>query len=102
MSLNLSYRKNFVATKNEFELAMVNELSGFEILKFDCALSNDMATHMQIDHKSIRTNDLCVDCGALMQTDHKSIRTNGLCVDYVAFWCSDNWNNSTRDIFWTA
>ena len=30
-----SYRKNFAGTKNEFELAMVNEPSVFELLRFD-------------------------------------------------------------------
>ena len=32
----LSYRKKFVETQNEFELAMVNEPSVFELLRFDC------------------------------------------------------------------
>ena len=32
----LSYRKNFEGTKNEFELAMVNEPSVFELLRFGC------------------------------------------------------------------
>ena len=32
----LSYRKNFVGTKNEFKLAMVNEPSVSELLRFDC------------------------------------------------------------------
>ena len=32
----LSCRKNFVGTKNEFELTMVNEPSVFELLMFDC------------------------------------------------------------------
>ena len=32
----LSYRKNFVGLKNEFELAVVNEPSVFELLRFDC------------------------------------------------------------------
>ena len=31
-----SFRKNFVGTKNEFELAMVNEPSVFEPLRFYC------------------------------------------------------------------
>ena len=34
----LRYRKNFVGLKNKFESAMVNEPSGFELLKFDCIL----------------------------------------------------------------
>ena len=32
----LSYRKNFVGTQNEFELAMRNDPSMFELLRFDC------------------------------------------------------------------
>ena len=32
----LSYRKNFLRLKNEFELAMVNEPSVFEPSRFDC------------------------------------------------------------------
>ena len=32
----LSCRKNFVGAKNEFELAIVNEPSVFELLRFDC------------------------------------------------------------------
>ena len=35
----LSYRENFVGTqKNEFALAMVNEPSAFELLRFDCVI----------------------------------------------------------------
>ena len=34
----LRYRKNFVGLKNKFESAMVNEPSGFELLRFDCVL----------------------------------------------------------------
>ena len=34
----MSCRKNFVGTKNEFRLAMVNEPSMFELLRFDCTL----------------------------------------------------------------
>ena len=33
-----SYRKNFAATKNEFEPAMVNEPSVFQPLRFYCML----------------------------------------------------------------
>ena len=33
---NKSYRKNIVGTQNEFELAMVNAPSAFELLRFDC------------------------------------------------------------------
>ena len=32
----LSYRKNFLGLKNEFELAIVNEPSVFEPSRFDC------------------------------------------------------------------
>ena len=32
----LRCRKNFMGLKNEFELAMVNESSMFELLRFDC------------------------------------------------------------------
>ena len=32
----MTYRKNFVGTKNVFELAMVNEPSVFELLRFKC------------------------------------------------------------------
>ena len=32
----LSYRKNFLRTHKRFELAMVNEPSVFELLRFDC------------------------------------------------------------------
>ena len=31
----LSYRKNFVGTQNEFELAMRNDPSMFELLRFE-------------------------------------------------------------------
>ena len=34
----LSYRKNFVGLKNEFEIAVVNEPSVFELLRFDCII----------------------------------------------------------------
>ena len=33
-----SYWKNSVGTQNKFESAMVNEPSGFELLRFDCKL----------------------------------------------------------------
>ena len=39
----LRYRKNFVGTKNEFELAMVNEPSVFELSRFDCISEAVMA-----------------------------------------------------------
>ena len=32
----MSYGKNFLGTKNEFKLAMVNKPSVFELLSFDC------------------------------------------------------------------
>ena len=32
----LNYRKNFIGTKKEFELAIVNEPLVFELSKFDC------------------------------------------------------------------
>ena len=34
----LTYRKNFVGTQKQFELALVNESSVFELLRFDCSL----------------------------------------------------------------
>ena len=36
----MSYLKNFVGTQKEFELAMVNKPSVFELLRFDCIYLN--------------------------------------------------------------
>ena len=50
----MRYRKNFVGLKNKFESAMVNEPSGFELLRFDCILIIIMFQY--IDKKNIITN----------------------------------------------
>ena len=43
----LSCRKNFVGTQKEFELAMVNEPSVFELLSFDCISELMLPTSIQ-------------------------------------------------------